>query len=120
METTTAAERMEAARTALQHAEGKGWADPFAAGLGLQETLTHLEALVMVDAPSPQLAAELAAFSRQLQRAAAAHQEAASVHEGLLRTFEAGLDLNPGASYGSDGVAPAVLSTPGLRLVVEG
>ena len=120
MEQTTAAGRIQAARTALQHAEGTGWADPFAAGLGLQEALTHLEVLAAQGTPSPQLGEELACFSRQLRRAAAAHDEAAQVHEGLLRTFESSLDLNPGASYGSTGAAPAALSTPGLRLVVEG
>ena len=120
MEPQTAAERIRAAQAALQKGAGSGWADPFLAGLGLQEAVGHLQALAALGPPPRELTAELAAFSRELQRAAAAHEQAAQVHDGLLRTFESSLDLNPGESYGSNGMAPVALSTPGLRLIAEG
>jgi len=120
MELQPAAKRIRAAKSALERAAAGGWADPVSAGTALREALSQLEAAAALGAGSSALVPELDGWARQLQQSAAAHEQAAQVHDGLLRTFCSSLNLDPGASYAADGSAPAFLNASGLRLAVEG
>ncbi|MBL8217287.1 MAG: hypothetical protein JNK87_41590 [Bryobacterales bacterium] len=121
MQLHPAAERIRAAQSALERAAAGGWADPAESAIALREALSQLEAAAAIGASSALGASsELQSWARQLRQAAAAHDQAAQVHDGLLRTFCSSLHLDPGASYGADGSAPALLPASGLRLAVEG